>query len=269
MEIISVKKWETLKKALLSVSSHRDKLADAPGFTPSNLLYRGLSNAEWNLDTTLERAPTSSLSLNSYYSKVLASRPQVEAFSDKRWELINLNKYREWLATIDDIWLSGFPGYEYMIYLRHHGFPSPLLDWTRSPYIAAFFAFSTPQQKTKNVALYCYMEYGVSGKSHRGGDSLITTIGPYARSHRRHFLQQCEYTICTKKEDDDMFYSNHEHVFDKEKQEQDYLWKIVAPSSIAPEVLTELDSMNINALSLYGSEDALIETISFREFVQK
>jgi len=29
-----------------------------------------------------------------------------------------------------------------MTRLRHHGFPSPLLDWPQSPYIAAFFAFN-------------------------------------------------------------------------------------------------------------------------------
>jgi len=169
MEIISVKKWETLKKALRRVSSHRDKLSDGPGFIPSNLLYRGQCNAEWNLATTLERAPAGSLSLNSYFRKVLTSRPQVEAFSDKRWELIDLDEYREWVATVDEVWLSGFPGYEYMIYLRHHGFPSPLLDWTRSPYVAAFFAFSKIPPKTKKIALYCYMEYGSTQRLYLNG----------------------------------------------------------------------------------------------------
>ena len=83
---------------------------------------------------------------------------------------------------------------------------------------------------------------------------------------RRHFLQQCDYTICTRHDGTRLHYTNHDDAFALDHVDQDILWKITAPASIATEVLAELDSMNINALSLFDSEDGLIDTMAFRQF---
>lgn len=265
-ETQSVANWVELRDALTEVSNQQKRMLEVGGSVPSDLLYRGHANANWPLVTTLERAGNSQMSLLRYYRHLFLSRPEVEAFSGKSWDIPSIREFEMWEKDTDPFYLDHYPGYEFMIYLRHHGFPSPLLDWTRSPYIAAFFAFHNIPQGAEHVAIFCFVEYGTKGKIHRGNEPHIATKGPYARSHKRHFLQQCDYTICTKHDDARLRYANHEDAFASEHDDQDILWTITAPVSIATEVLAELDSMNINALSLFDSEDGLINTIAFRQF---
>jgi hypothetical protein len=53
--------------------------------------------------------------------------------------------------TNADRGLSNLLGYKYFVCLRHYGFPSPLLDWSRSPYFAALFAFSGATQNSRRM----------------------------------------------------------------------------------------------------------------------
>ena len=43
-----------------------------------------------------------------------------------------------------------------------------------------------------------------------------------------------------------------------------HLWKFTIPSSERTKVLQLLDSMNLNAYSLFGSEESLMDTVAFR-----
>lgn len=269
MKTYPVNTWSEVKEALLSVKKDWLDIAKNLGLSTSHpsFLYRGQGNSDWKLETTLERVVRKPVLLTEYYRHILKTRPQVEAFSNTRWDMIGLPEYTEWAKSRSDLNWPDFPGYEYMIYLRHHGFPSPLLDWTRSPYVAAYFAFTKPPNDGDNVAIYCYSETVGVGKSWSSSDPLITVRGPFARSHKRHFLQQCAYTVCSQFDGNGLRFAHHEEAFGLGKPDQDLVWKIVAPCSIAATALKELDSMNVNALSLMGSEDALIETLGVREYL--
>jgi hypothetical protein len=47
------------------------------------------------------------------------------------------------------------------------------------------------------------------------------------------------------------------------------LWRFVIPSTERAKVLRRLDRLNLNAYSLFGSEESLMETLAFREIDER
>ena len=233
-----------------------------------DLLFRGQSNFKWKLETTLERYAGKNIRLVHYYRKVLITKPQIEAYTDEKWDIPDNHVYDQWIKKCrgDNIYFAqDFLGYDFMAYLRHHGFPSPLLDWSRSPFVAAFFAFR--HARKEKVSIYAYSEYPKRFKCGQSGKPLIKVLGPYVRSHKRHFQQQSLYTVCAMVQppnlSEDSYYAEHESVFAESNDEQDALWKFNIPATERDKVLRYLNRYNLNAFSLFGSEESLCETIAF------
>lgn len=95
-------------------------------------IYRGQHDPSWTLQSRFERS----------LSATKASFPSLRFPGDSFEQLRSgyLARFREYVAGTgwaapgldeDQLWALG----------RHHGLITPLLDWTRSPYVAAFFAF--------------------------------------------------------------------------------------------------------------------------------
>ena len=115
-------------------------------------LFRGQSNAGWELATTLERRPSDSFSFVEYYNIVRRIQPEIEVESGLRWEMPSFDELSSW-AKCYDRGQYNMLAYEYLAHLRHNGFPSPLLDWSRSAYVAAYFAFSGVTKSEGAVAI--------------------------------------------------------------------------------------------------------------------
>lgn len=267
MQDITLNSWEEFENQLKRLENDRCQQKSSPQF-----LYRGQGNHTLSLLTTLERNGQERPSLKRYHHLISVVKPRIESLTGKNWNILSYpDGIEKWLEDNDTLipnafgWSRDFQDtYSYMAYLRHYGFPSPFLDWSGSPYVAAYFAFRHALKN--NASIYVYLE-SVSEHGLKSGSSnkpYIYRLGPYVGTDRRHFLQQSQYTICII-HDGEWRYAPHEKAFDPCDPTQDVLWKFNIPCSERLKVLKILDAYNINAFSLFGSEESLMETMALWE----
>ena len=269
MEEQHLNSWAEFEYEIKKLERLQKEKSEKTSLRVAQLFFRGQSNSCWKLETTWERFCGDKTKLYDYYNLILSIKDELEAKTSRRWALPTLSQYNDWLETYISVGGgNGFPGYEYMSYLRHYGFPSPLLDWSKSPYVAAYFAFCNLDSKVEKVAIFAYLEH-IGTKSGHAVPPSIVTRDKEVTTHTRHSLQQSCYSICTADEKHNAYFCCHEDVFSQGSKRQDFLWKFTLPISEQRHVLRKLETRGINAYSLFGSEESLLEMEFIREFFLK
>lgn len=270
---VELNDWSQFHDVLAKLESIDREIADTAALGSTKWLFRGHANSDWPIISTLERFENRIDTLEEYYACAYSPRFVIESATGQRWDIRPPHEFAREFDQAPAV-LLGFNTqpveYAYLVYLRHHGFPSPLLDWTRSPYVAAFFAYSNAYQlSNERVAVVAYLETTGRGKATSPSSPTIYSLGPYTRTAPRHYIQQAEYTMCLRKQRGEQKHEicSHMEAFASRDSVQDILVKFTLPRSEWRRALSYLDQHNVNAHTLYGSVDRLMETVAVREIL--
>lgn len=207
-------------------------------------IYRGQSDSTWSLISTLMRTDivVSLSEFKGYFNILLPQvKEKVQAWEGRDWDLGS------------DLGLA-----EFTSYLQHNGFPTPLLDWTFSPYIAAYFAFEGVnhfEPQSENVSIYCF-NYKEWGKKYKQEYDIshsinhVSVLQPRMVGNHKLSLQQGCFTLSNVMDIE-------QHIRAHETKENEFLNKYCLSVVERPKVIKELSLMGISAVQLIPSVESV------------
>ncbi|ERS84825.1 hypothetical protein Q672_17995 [Marinobacter sp. EVN1] len=210
----------------------------------NHFYYRGQLNPTWKLQTTFHRqAERTYVPLQHYLDHILPEVSyHVSAHQNEDLNLFDEAQFGNLLAR-----------------LQHHGFPTPLLDWTLSPYIAAFFAYKNvdpkaPQTQSVTVYMFDFQQWAATFQQPmnlRAEVNFVSAFRPFAKGNPRMHRQMAVTTV-TNVSDMEQYLLQQGNAAQKT-----FLYKALLPVSERRLVMNELNLMGINAMTMFPDFDGI------------
>jgi hypothetical protein len=253
-------------------------------FHSGHWVFRGQGSARWPLLPSLERFARSIVDLPGVIEKyaMLEFQRRAHHYTNNLPETSNV---LEWLAL-----------------MRHHGSPTRLLDFTKSPYVAAFFA-ATDATRDDPAAIWAidaaalknhaaevlkaepltwsvaeigkkclqgasFSEPEIFNRLVQGSGPMPSVVAPVEpfRFNERMVLQQglflCPFSVGLESAFECALVNILHRVRSSAPGNQELLHKLVIEPPAHPHVLRELHRMNVNYASLFPDLDGLARSLS-------
>jgi hypothetical protein len=231
---LSYGSWRELKRDLLN------ELFEDGVFRSERYLFRGMGSADWKLAPAFDRR-------FGYLDADERMRVWDELLEQWRRGCEEHGHAGDSAGREVGLWALG----------QHYGLPTRLLDWSTSPYIAAFFAFKECLERLphrfSHVALWIlHLDNPVWAK-----EQGVEIVSAPALENVRLKNQSGKFTLSHTQ-----FASLEEYV--TETGSGVALTKVVLPASEAVPALPDLDSMGINSYRVYPDLGGLAEMATMR-----
>lgn len=202
----------------------------------NDIVYRGQRGFDWHLSSTLSRL---------YDGGSVPPQHQQDLLAQFRLAMrgrgLDVSRLED-----TDVWAFG----------QHHGLRTPLIDWTKSPYVALFFAFDEADPESPpnpSRAVFCLNMAAV-----RADTDLADQIFEPIHHENARLVNQAGLFTITPSGSDNIVSSILNNLADNEVIDPDnpndvakYISKMHIPNSGRVECLASLRKMNIHHANLF------------------
>jgi hypothetical protein len=222
-----VESWEAFIEAMRSPDHNKAK---------GEIVYRGQAGHDWHLSSTLGRLFDGGAVPAEHQANLLAQFRL--AMRGRGLDVSNLDE--------QEIWAFG----------QHHGLRTPLIDWTKSPYVALFFAFDELDAEgvdNPSRAVFCLNMTAI-----RADESLSEIIFEPTHHENARLVNQAGLFTITPSGKDNLVSAILNELAENEVINPDdpmdvarYISKIHIPNQNRVECLNTLRKMNIHHANLF------------------